>query len=178
MAMLPTDMASSLMGSVSGLTEPGGVNLLWNAVCNYVEANAIVTCAWVAATTTVPPTPDPMVSVIGSINTSAGRILSLPGIDRAPDAASALGILSTAMNLAVQRWVALLPVTQGFATSPGVVTVPSTIALIPSMTTDRYTAFLSMASNIILGLKSVVFSPVAGSHLVYVGAGTFIPGIF
>jgi hypothetical protein len=179
MPMIPNVMAASLMNSVSGMTSPGGVNLLWNAVCDYVDQNAMVNCTWSAVSATVPPVTDPLMSVVGSVLTAAGRTLTLPAFDQATTAEAALGILSTAMNLAVQSWQALLPTTQGFLVSPGMVMVPSTIALTPSMATSSLPAFTLMASQIIQGLMSVTFSPVAGSHLgIYNGAGVFLPGIF
>lgn len=176
----PTSMASSLMGSVNGLTSHiGSVDLLWNAVCNYVEINATVVCTWLAFSPSTPPTPDPLNGPVScSVLTTAGRTLSLVGLDQVTSAAAALSLLSTAMNLAVQGWQALLPVTQGFLTSPGVVIpLSSTILLTPSMSSDRFSAFEHMATEIIRGLGTVSFTPTAGTHLAYTGGGSFIPGI-
>ena len=179
--IIPAAFASSMMGSVAGLNQAGmGINLLWNSICNYIDANGMVNCAWAAVSASVPPTPDPLVSVMGNVITAAGRSLDpyLVGIDQVRDCSTALSMLSTAMNLATLQWKVILPPTMGFIATPGTVIAPATIFLTPSMTKDTYTAFNLLSTQIIAGLMSVSFTPSAGSHLgIYNGVGTYIPGI-
>ena len=171
-------MASSAMSSVEGLTTGGGVALMWNAICNYIDANATVTYSWTAATTSVPPVTDPLVSCEAGISTILGRVLNLTGLDRATTAADALGILSLAMNTAILSWQAILPLELGFTTTPGAIISPPTIALVPSGVVDRNASFISMCTNILTGLSTVMFSPVTGTHLAFVGGGFQpVPGI-
>ena len=178
--LLPPALASSMMGSVSGLQTGPGIELLWQSICNYIDTNGMVACTWAAVSTTFPPTPDPLVSVTGNVITAAGRSLTpyLTGIDQLTDCSAVLGMLSMAMNLATLQWKVMLPPTMGFVTAPGTVIAPATISLTPSMATDTLTAFTLMSSQIIAGLSTVSFTPSSGFHaIIYSGVGVYIPGI-
>ena len=167
MPMIPTTMAAALKVSLAGC-QGGGAQIMWDAICDYVELNAQVLYSWVAATTTPPPVPDPMVVVPATINTAPGRILSLPGIELASDATTALGILSAGMNMAAALWMIQFPI--GFLVSPCFV-IPS-IVLTPSMLNQQDLALNFICTQIIMGIK-LATPAMAGTHLAFVGAGAF-----
>ena len=181
--MNPITFSPSIMSSVSGINQAGiGINLLWQAICNYVDTNAMVTCMWSGSSTSVPPVPEVIPTVLAKVVTAAGRDLSpyLVGIDSVSTCAEALGKLSLAMNTAILQWKLILPTELLFITmAPGTVVSPSTIVLTPSMATDSTTAFNLLGSQIIAGLSTVMFTPIAGSHSgIFFGAATqTIPGI-
>lgn len=179
--IIPVDFANHMMNSVNGLNQAGqGINILWNAICDYIDQNAVVSCVWSAVSSSVPPVTDPLTSVMGGINTAAGRSLDqyLVGINQLTDCTSVLNMLSLAMNMATLQWLAVLPTEQGFVTSPGVAISPATIVLTPSNTTDTFMAFSKMGTDIVNGLSAFSFLPSAGLHLgVFSGVGTYIPGI-
>ena len=179
--LLPPALASSMMGSVSGLNQAGpGIELLWQSICNYIDTNGMVACTWTAVSASTPPTPDPLVSVTGNVITAAGRSLTpyLTGIDQLTDCSAVLGMLSMAMNMATLQWKVMLPPTMGFITFPGTAITPATISLTPSMATDSLTAFTLMSSQIIAGLSTVSFTPSSGTHaIIYTGVGVYVPGI-
>lgn len=166
--MIPTIMAADIKLSLAGC-QGGGAQIMWNAICNYVELNAQVLYSWVAVSASVPPTPDPMVVVPATINTAPGRILSLPGIELARDATSALAIISAGMNLAAATWMINFPI--GFLVSPCFV-IP-TIVLTPSMLNEQDLALNFLCTQIIMGIKAAT-PAMAGSHLgIYTGGGVF-----
>lgn len=169
MPMIPATMSTQVISAVSGLNVAGpGPTLLWNAICDYVQLNAQVLYSWVAVSSSVPPTPDPMVVITASINTEPGRVLSLPGIDQARDANTALGILSAGMNMAAALWMVSWP--PGFLLSPCFI-IP-TISLTPSMMDNQMGAMNFLCTQVIAGIKAAT-PATGGTHLIYSGAGVF-----
>lgn len=164
MAMSVSGLADAIKSGNQGKDNPSdALSSFWKAVCDYVEANAEVTYAWVAATTTTPPTPDPVTSWKGTIKTSGS--LSLCNLNT-PDAA--LAAMSAQMNAAAALWVVEPPA--GFSLSPMLV-IP-TINLTKSGATDRDAAMKSIVTDIINGIKMATPAS-SGSHGSYVGAATF-----
>lgn len=170
MPMIPAAMSAQVVSAVSGLNVAGlGPTLLWNAICDYVQLNAQVLYSWVAVSSTVPPTPDPMVVITAGINTAPGRVLSLPGIDQARDATTALGILSAGMNMAASLWMVDWPL--GFTLTPCFI-MPS-IVLTPSMMDNQAGAMNFLCTQVISGLIAAT-PATGGNHLgIYNGAGVF-----
>ena len=161
-------MATQLMSSLAGC-QGGGAQIMWSAICSYVQANAQVLYSWTAVSASVPPTPDPMVVITATINTAPGSVLSLPGIELAKDATTALGILSAGMNMAAATWMIQWP--PGFLLSPCFV-IPS-IVLTPSMLSSQVPALTFLCTQIIAGIK-LATPGTGGNHLgIYNGAGVF-----
>ena len=167
MPMIPNLMATQLITSLQGC-QGGGCNIMWNAICDYVQLNAQVLYSWVAVSSSVPPTPDPMVVITAGINTAPGRVLSLPGIDQARDANTALGILSAGMNMAAALWMVSWP--PGCLLSPCFI-IP-TISLTPSMMDNQMGAMNFLCTQVIAGIKAAT-PATGGTHLIYSGAGVF-----
>jgi len=164
MAMSISGLTEAIKSGNQGKDNPSdALSSFWKAVCDYVESNAEVVYAWAAATTSTPPTPDPMTSWTGTIKTSGN--LSLCNLNT-PD--TALAAVSSQMNAAAALWVVEPPA--GFSLSPMVI-IP-TINLTKSGATDRDTALKSIATDIINGIKAATPAS-SGSHGSYVGVATF-----
>lgn len=164
MALVADALANKIKSANDGMDVPkDALDMFWDAVCEYVEANAQVTYAWVAMSSSVPPTPDPMITWVSKIKT-VGK-LSLCNLNT-PD--EALAAMSAQMNTAASLWQVEPPA--GFSLSPMFI-IP-TIKLNKSGATDRDSALLSIATDIINGIKAAT-TATSGTHGVYTGAGTF-----
>lgn len=153
--MTPGAMANHIMSSLQGLTDAGqAMNAFYSALCQYVESNAEVLYSWSA--TTPPPTsaPDPMVMLRCTIKTSG--TLTPSG---ATDPGAAMSMFSAALNQNAALWTVVWP--SGFVLTPAFI-IPS-IVLTPSGATDMNSAWLSVAGQIIAGLKAATPTAV-GTH--------------
>jgi len=162
MAMVSNAMASSIISNVQGKDNASAANnAFYEALCDYVEQNAMVIYAWVG----VNPmgVPDPQVVLNCKIKTSGS--LSPSG---ATDCNSALSIFSANLNNNAAQWQVQWP--EGFSLSPAFV-IP-TIVITPSMATDMNAAWNAVCSQIIAGLKSATPSS-SGSHGAFTGTATF-----
>ncbi len=167
--LLPNLLSTQIINSLQGINTPGGVNIMWNTICDYVQSNAQVLYSWAATSTTLPPTPDPMVVISATINTAPGRVLSLPGIDQARDASTALSILSAGMNMAAATWMIQFPI--GFLVSPCLI-IP-TISLSPSGLNNQLGAMNLLSTQVLAGIRTATpFT--AGTHTIYLGSGSLI----
>lgn len=168
MPMMPNLMALQMKSDLNGCTSDG-LSKMWDSVCSYVKSNAQVFYSWIAVSASVPPTPDPMVVITASIDTSFDTGLNIPGLDQITDSTTALNAIGAAMNLAAASWMIKFPT--GFLVSPCLV-IPS-IVLTPSMATDQMSALTAICTSIIAGIK-LATPAMAGSHSgVYTGAGVF-----
>lgn len=180
---MPTDLSTQIINALTGINQPGGINILWTTVCTYIMANAEVPFSWVGMSTTTPPTPDPVVAFTAKINTAAGMTLTLPPtISQAQTAADALSILSTAINSSMARWTILFPAEQGFLIpippAPVFVVPTPGVILTPSGATEQRTAMNLLSEQIIAGVKALQIPPnmFPGSHLgIYTGVATYVP---
>lgn len=162
MAMIPNAMASQIVSYVSGCTDAATANnKLWQAICDYVSANAQVMYSWVGLQPSVPsPIPDPMVMLTCTIQT--GGTLTPSGQNTA---AGAFAALTAAMNANCATWMIMWP--PGFALSPAF--VMPTISLSPSGATDQMSAMTMLCTQIIAGLKMA--TPMAsGTHGGFIGS--------
>lgn len=162
MAMVSNAMASSIISNVQGKDNASDANnAFYEALCDYVEQNAMVIYAWVG----VNPmgVPDPQVVLNCKIKTSGS--LSPSG---ATDCNSALSIFSANLNNNAAQWQVQWP--EGFSLSPAFV-IP-TIVITPSMATDMDAAWNAVCSQIIAGLKSATSSS-SGAHGGFTGTATF-----
>lgn len=180
--MMPTDLSNNIITALTGIDQPGGINILWTTVCTYVMANAEVPFTWVGVSTTTPPTPDPTVAFTAKINTATGATLTLPPtLKEASTAAEAMSIVSTAMNSAIARWTILFPVEQGFLISPVPVVPTPGVILTPSGADQQGPAMNLLSEQIIAGIKLLQIPPNAfpGIHTIpitYTGTAIFTPG--
>lgn len=163
MAMVSTDMADAIIGSINQSTEASdAINKFYKGLCDYVEANAEVFYSWAGVNPS--GTPDPQVMLDCKIQTTGS--LSPSG---ASDCNTALAIFSADLNTQAALWQIIFPV--GFALSPAFV-IP-TINITPSMATEQKAAMDAICAQIIAGLKAA--TPVAsGAHAAFVGAASFI----
>jgi hypothetical protein len=167
--MSPELMADDLKNSLAGCTG-GGIFVMWNAICNYVESNAEVLYSWIAYSTTVPPVQDTTVIINAKIDTTNGRNITLDGIENATNAEGALSIISDGMNEAISKWVVSWPI--GFTLS--VCNIIPDIELTPSKKSDQKGALEFLCSQIINDGISKATLGTAGNHLgIYNGAGSF-----
>ena len=162
MAMIPNAMASQIVDYVSGCTDAATANnKLWQAICDYVSANAQVMYSWVGLQPSVAaPIPDPTVMLTCTIQT--GGSLTPSGQNTA---AGAFAALTAAMNANCATWMIIWP--PGFALSPAF--VMPTISLSPSGATDQMSAMVMLSTQIIAGLKMA--TPMAsGTHGGFIGS--------
>ena len=134
---------------------------MWQAICDYVSANAQVMYSWVGLQPSVPaPIPDPTVMLTCTIQT--GGSLTPSGQNTA---AGAFAALTAAMNANCATWMIIWP--PGFALSPAF--VMPTISLSPSGATDQMSAMIMLSTQIIAGLKMA--TPMAsGTHGGFIGS--------
>lgn len=177
--MMPTDLSTQIINALTGINQPGGINILWTTVCTYIMANAEVPFSWAGMSTTTPPTPDPTVAFTAKINTAAGMTLTLPpSMSQAQTAVDALSILSTAINSSMARWTILFPAEQGFLIPPAPVVPLPGVILTPSGATEQRPAMNLLSEQIIAGVKALQIPPnvFLGSHLgIYSGVATYVP---
>ena len=163
MAMDSSGLANKIKSKTEQLDTPEKANnALWEAICEYVEANAEVVYQWSA----VDPdgSLDPTTTWTGTIIT--GGSLSPNGM-KTPEAA--LSQLSSDMNSNVMTWT--VKPDPGFSTSGPTITGP-TINIKMSMAEDRDSALESISSDIIDGIKAAIPPVHSGSHGAYTGATT------
>lgn len=175
--MMPTDLSTQIINALTGINQPGGINILWTTVCTYIMANAEVPFVWNGVSSTTPPVPEVIIST-AKINTSAGMTLDLSSIENAQTAADAMGILSTAINSAIARWTILFPIEQGF-TIPTYPVIPTpVVVLTPSGATNQRSAMDLLCEQIINGVKLLQFqgapapNTFMGTHLGVLGLCT------
>ena len=166
MPMISIAMAAQMKSDLDGCTSDG-LSKMWDSICSYVKSNAQVLYSWVAFSSSVPPTPDPMVVITASIDTS-GSSLSVPGIDQITDTDTALSMISAGMNLSAAKWKIKFPT--GFSVSPCFV-IPS-ISLRASNSSIQMTALQSICSDVISGITAAT-PGMAGTHTIYTGTGIF-----
>lgn len=168
MALIPNAMAAQIISSLSGLNQPGGVQIMWQTICSYVQTNAQVMYAWVGVNP-ASGVPDPVVVANGIINTAPGMTLNLAGMDKLQDASSAMTFLSGAMNTAAATWM-IQWLDPTFLLTPCLV-IP-TITLTPSGMNNQQGAMNMLAIQVIAGIK--LATPAAsGTHAAFTGAATF-----
>jgi hypothetical protein len=177
--MITLELANNIYNALDGLTEPGGINDLWDEVCDFVDDRAEVPFTWVGMSTSTPPTPDPTVEFTASIDTTLGGSLILPPtLKEAQTASEAMSILSLAMIASMTRWVVKFP--EGFTMIPPIVPLlPPPLTLTPSGLTDRMGAITLLSSQIVAAIKLTLLPSVMfpGNHNgMYTGTATFIPG--
>lgn len=162
MAMVSSAMANSIISNVQGKDNAVDANnAFYEALCDYVEQNAMVIYAWVGVNPS--GAPDPQVVLNCKIKTSGS--LSPSG---ATDCDSALSMFSANLNDNAARWQVQWP--EGFSLSPAFV-IPN-IVITPSMATDMNAAWNAVCFQIIAGLK--LATPTAsGAHGEFTGAATF-----
>lgn len=162
MAMTPNAMANAIIGNIAQSSDPADANnKFYQALCDYVEQNAMAIYAWVG----VNPlgVPDPQVVLNCKIKTSGSLSPS-----NATDCSSALSIFSANLNANAALWQVQWPA--GFSLSPALV-IP-TIVITPSMATDMNAAWNAVCSQIIAGLKLATPSS-SGVHGGFTGTATF-----
>lgn len=167
--LVPSELASKLIANVVGPDSASAFRQLGDTLSDYVKQNAVVNFAWVGATTTPPPTPDPTVVATGKIinfNLELSPSFS-------PDPVSAFALLS--LQFQVGWALATYNITSGiFSTTPGVVgtALPLVITIAAP---DRNAAMLLLATQFITWIKShIPLAPCSGSNGPYVGSGTVV----
>jgi hypothetical protein len=161
MAMNSSGLANKIKSKTEQADTPEKANnALWEAICEYVEANAEVVYQWAA----VNPigSPDPTITWTGTIIT--GGFLFPNGMTT-PE--TALFKLSADMNANVMTWT--VKPAPGFATFGPTITGP-TINIKMSGAGDRDSALESISSDIIDGIKAAIPPVHSGVHGVYTGA--------
>lgn len=143
---------------------------LGTAIADYIKSNALVNFAWVATNPAPPNNPDPQTTATGEI-TVLVTVLTPSGATGQPAAIAALrGELIVGMTAALYN-----------ITESGFITVAAAMSSSPSLSAlvivvsgdDRDAAFLQLANDIVTWVKAQVpTAPCAGSHGVFVGAGT------
>ena len=137
-------------------------NALWKAICDYVEENAEVKYQWSAKDPS--GSPDSKTEWTGKIIVSGS--LSPCGKDTPSEALSSI---SSSMNSNVNSWT--IKPESGFDVSGGTIT-NSGINLQLSMADTRDAALLSIASDVIDGIKRATPPVMSGSHGSYQGSTT------
>lgn len=163
MAMVASGLANALIGNINKSTNAGDANnKFYQALCNYVEANAQVFYSWAAFDSEGSPDPQTMIEckikTSGSISPSGA---STPG--------AALSSFASTLNSNASGWEIIWP--PGFSLSPAFV-IP-TISFTQSMATDQMSAMLHISQEIIDGLKKATPSA-GGSHSSYNGTASFV----
>lgn len=162
MPMIPSGLANAIKAKTEQINNTSALSALWTAVCEYVASNADVVYQWSAVSPEGDP--DPQVTWTGKILTGGNLTLSM-----ANTPAAALSNLSLQMNTQVMTWT-VIPA-PGFATAGPTITAPS-INIKPSMATERDEALLSIATDIITGIKAAIPPIHSGAHGAFTGATT------
>ena len=167
MSLNASALKDKIKSATDNLDDPKkALDAFWDAVKDYIEGNAEPTYSWSAVAPTVPPTPDPTVQWVGKVKPSGKLELS-----KADTPESACSMLSGSMNTQIATWIIQPP--SGFAVSP-LLMIPA-INISVSGATDRDSALLSLATDIITGIQGAHATPaVSGSHGSYVGGGSLI----
>jgi hypothetical protein len=163
MAMNSSGLADKIKSKTENMDTPEKANnALWEAICEYVEANAEVVYQWAA----VDPSgfPDPTITWTGTIITGGSLF---PNGMTTPE--TALSRLSSDMNANVMTWT--VKPAPGFATSGPTITGP-TINIKMSGAEDRDSALESLSSDIIEGIRAAIPPTHSGIHGAYTGATT------
>lgn len=156
MAMNSSSMASSIISSLSGCTDPGEANnKFYKALCDYIEGNAEVYYSWSATTPPPSSSPDPMVILKCTIKTSGS--LS-PSGESTPE--GALTRFSGDLNKNASGWQVVWP--SGFAIVPALI-IP-TINITQSKADNQRAAWEHVCQEIINGLKAATPGPLSGTH--------------
>lgn len=153
--MTPNAMASYIIGQLQGIDNAANaINTFYSALCSYVESNMEVIYSWSATTPPPTSTPDPMVVLNCKVKTTGSMAPS--GID---NPGGALAAFSADLNRNAALWTVIWPA--GFTLTPALI-IPS-ISISASGATDMNSAWLSVCSEIIAGLKAA--TPIAtGAH--------------
>lgn len=169
MAMNSSGMANYIQNAINEISDPkSALDTFYNALCEYVENNAEVTYSWVGIQPGSPPKTDTTTSINAKIKTTGSLSLS-----NASNPSEANSKFSNALNTEASKWTIEFP--DDFKLSPCLV-IP-TINITPSGANNRNSAWLSVCSQIISGLKTA--TPTAtgshGSYLAPPGTGaTFV----
>ena len=163
MALDKEGLKNKILAETEQLNTPESANnALWKAICDYIEENAEVIYQWSAYNSD--GSPDPKTEWTGKIIVSGS--LSPCGKDTPSDALSSI---TSSMNSNVNSWT--IEPESGFDVSGETIT-NSGIDLQLSMADTRDAALLSIASDIIDGIKKATPPVMSGSHGSYQGSTT------
>ncbi len=156
-------LANAMMaGTQNKNTASDAVNGLWSSMKNYIQINAEVIYSWSA----VDPkgSPDPTTTWTGKLIPSGTMTPSGKGTPQ-----EAVDAISETLNSNFNSWK--VEPAPGFSVSGGTLT-GSSVKVGLSGASDRDTAFMSIAADIIKGIKAATPPVMSGAHGAYTGATT------